>query len=150
MALSLLKNITPRDPKECCVSSIQIIAIITFNSFFSSLGRRWLRTLFLWRYIAAYFPVKLVKTAEIDPTKNVIFCTFPHGVLSIGAQISFGTNALNCDKVFPGFDFRLVSLDQSFWCPFLREYVYTMGKNTDLKKKSFLRSLDFVCFNRYR
>jgi hypothetical protein len=33
----------------------------------------------LWRYMAAYFPAKLVRTQALEPSKNYIFVMQPHG-----------------------------------------------------------------------
>lgn len=35
-----------------------------------------------WKYFADFFPIKLVKTAELSPDKNYIFGT----VLAVGAS----------------------------------------------------------------
>eukprot|EP00983_Pelagomonas_calceolata_P015169 482898-Pelagomonas_calceolata.AAC.2 len=32
-----------------------------------------------WRHLAEYFPAKLIKTGELDPQRNYIFCAHPHG-----------------------------------------------------------------------
>lgn len=33
----------------------------------------------LWTYLRDYFPMKLVKTSDIDPSKTYIFGYHPHG-----------------------------------------------------------------------
>lgn len=33
----------------------------------------------LWEMYNAYFPIKLIKTSELNPTKNYLFCCHPHG-----------------------------------------------------------------------
>nr|XP_057924094.1 2-acylglycerol O-acyltransferase 1 isoform X3 [Doryrhamphus excisus] len=47
-------------------------------------GRRshWVRSWSIWEYFRDYFPVKLVKTVDLDPKKNYIFGFHPHGLVS--------------------------------------------------------------------
>jgi hypothetical protein len=47
----------------------------------------------LWNYFRDYFPMKLVKTAELDPASSYIFGYHPHGIISMGAFCGFGTDA---------------------------------------------------------
>ncbi|MEQ2195596.1 2-acylglycerol O-acyltransferase 1 [Xenoophorus captivus] len=44
-------------------------------------GRRsqWVRNWTAWEYLRDYFPLTLVKTVDLDPTKNYIFGFHPHG-----------------------------------------------------------------------
>lgn len=46
-------------------------------------GRRsnWLRHWSIFRYFADYFPITLVKTAELHPSKNYILGCHPHGIM---------------------------------------------------------------------
>ncbi|KAM9414374.1 2-acylglycerol O-acyltransferase 1 isoform 2-T2 [Pholidichthys leucotaenia] len=47
-------------------------------------GRRceWIRTWTVWDYFRDYFPLRLVKTVDLDPKKNYIFGFHPHGLVS--------------------------------------------------------------------
>lgn len=87
----------------------------------------WIRNSAFWRYYCNYFPLKLVKTVDLDPRKSYFFITVPHGILSMGAMGSFGTNFLGCKKLFPGLDIRSITLDQHFKTPLFREYAYSLG-----------------------
>ncbi|XP_031846053.2 2-acylglycerol O-acyltransferase 2-B [Nomia melanderi] len=87
----------------------------------------WLRNCAWLHYFCNYFPLKLVKTTDLDPTKNYLFCSFPHGILSTGIFGAFGSDVLGCRELFPGLDFRVVILDQHFRIPLFREYVYSSG-----------------------
>lgn len=71
---------------------------------FSRGGRRLecIRNNIFFRYMRDYYPVTLVKTAELDPTRNYIFGYHPHGVISDGLAVGFGSEALNFSKTFPG------------------------------------------------
>ncbi|XP_014468412.1 PREDICTED: 2-acylglycerol O-acyltransferase 1-like [Dinoponera quadriceps] len=80
-----------------------------------------------WRYFCNYFPIKLVKTVDLDPTKSYLFVCVPHGILSTGIVGAFGSDALGCRELFPGLEIRPIILDQHFKIPIFREYVYSLG-----------------------
>ena len=93
----------------------------------------------LWKHFANFFPVKMVKTAELDRNKNYLVGSHPHGVLSAGAFSCFATegtnfskatnyNCKNCGKysppysqVFPGMIPHLLTLQEMFFIPLFRE-----------------------------
>ena len=80
-----------------------------------------------WRYFCNYFPIRLIKTVDLDPKRNYLFCSFPHGLLGTGVTGAFATNGLDCAQVFPGLDFRPLTLDQHFKTPLFREYILNFG-----------------------
>lgn len=88
---------------------------------------RWLRNCTWFQYYCDYFPITLVKTTDLDPTKNYLFCSAPHGILSTGVFGAFGTDILGCKETFPGLDVRVVVLDQHFKIPVFRDYVLMNG-----------------------
>lgn len=53
------------------------------HQYFSLLVRSiwWFRKLKLFDYFLDYFPMKLVKTAELRPDRNYVVASFPHGVM---------------------------------------------------------------------
>lgn len=51
----------------------------------------WLRRLKLWHLVRDYFPISLVKTAELKADRNYIFGVHPHGIISYGASCNFCT-----------------------------------------------------------
>ncbi|XP_043580131.1 diacylglycerol O-acyltransferase 2-like protein 6 [Bombus pyrosoma] len=69
-----------------------------------------------------YFPIKLVKTTDLDPNKLYLFCGFLHGTLSSGVYGAFATDIIGCREHFPGLEFRVVILDQFYKSPLYREY----------------------------
>lgn len=75
-------------------------------------GRRsqWMRRLRIWKDFRDYFPIELVKTAELDAKQNYIFGYHPHGVLCAGAFATFATEATNWTKTFPGITPHLLPL----------------------------------------
>lgn len=80
-----------------------------------------------WRYFCDYFPIKLVKTVDLNPNKSYFFICVPHGILSTGIMGSFGTDILGCKKLFPGLEIRPIILDQHFKVPLFREYCLSLG-----------------------
>lgn len=82
----------------------------------------WMRNCVWQRYFCSYFPIKLVKTTDLDPSKLYLFCNFPHGILSSGVYGAFATDAVGCKELFPGIEIKIVILDQHFKAPLFREY----------------------------
>ena len=74
------------------------------------------RKLALWKYLADYFPVSLVKTVELDPKKNYIMGYHPHGVIGAGAFVNFATDGSHFSEVFPGIKPHLLTLKCKFVC----------------------------------
>jgi len=93
------------------------------GSRFSPMFRR----LIVWKWFRDYFPVTLVKTAELPPEKNYIIGYHPHGILSIGCFTNFATEANNFSQLFPGIKPRVATLVGQFWFPFRREYTMWLG-----------------------
>ncbi|KAF7548251.1 hypothetical protein G7046_g8744 [Stylonectria norvegica] len=87
----------------------------------------WMRNWRLWRLFAGYFPAKLHKTHDLDPTRKYIFGYHPHGIISHGAWAAFGTNALGFAELFPGITNTLLTLDSNFRLPFNRDWILRMG-----------------------
>lgn len=92
-------------------------------------GRRihWVRNLAIWKLFRDYFPVQLIKTADLDPDKNYIMGYHPHGIMCAGVFCNFATEATNFSKVFPGITPSPVTLEGNFWFPLHREYIMAYG-----------------------
>ncbi|GAB1600364.1 2-acylglycerol O-acyltransferase 1-like [Argonauta hians] len=92
-------------------------------------GRRleWQMNNPVWKYFSAYFPIKLIKTAELDPSKNYIVGYHPHGIMSAGAFANFATNATGFKDIFPNMHQYLCILTGQFRFPFFREYLMSSG-----------------------
>ncbi|CAL4078709.1 unnamed protein product, partial [Meganyctiphanes norvegica] len=68
--------------------------------------RRWLGALSVWRHFANYFPMEVIKTAELPPDKNYILAYHPHGVMALGttAIITEGagfSQIIKTSKLYP-------------------------------------------------
>uniref|UniRef100_A0A8C1GRX7 Acyltransferase n=2 Tax=Cyprinus carpio TaxID=7962 RepID=A0A8C1GRX7_CYPCA len=95
-----------------------------------SLGGRkvpFLCRLRVWEYMRDYFPIKLVKTADLDPRKNYVLGFHPHGILVAGAFTNFCTEATGFSKLFPGLRSNLLMLPLWFRAPFFRDYIMSAG-----------------------
>jgi len=99
-----------------------------------------LRQRTFWRHFAAYFPMSLTRTTELDPEKNYLFGYHPHGIISVGALCNFATDATSFSRLFPGIDLRLLTLSMNFRVPFFREYLLGMGIN-DASRESCVQNL---------
>ena len=95
----------------------------------------WFRRLPFWATMADYFPVRLHKSVDLDPKGNYLFGYHPHGIIGVGALITFATNATGFEQAFPGLDLRLLTLASNFYLPFTREILLAMGINS-VKKES--------------
>ncbi|XP_065601847.1 2-acylglycerol O-acyltransferase 2 isoform X1 [Cyrtonyx montezumae] len=102
-------------------------------------GRRihLVRNSVVWRHMRDYFPVTLVKTAELDPRQNYLVGFHPHGVLAVGAFINFGTEASGFSTIFPGITPHLMMLSVWFRIPFLRDYLMSGGLVSSDKESAY-------------
>ncbi|XP_066514937.1 2-acylglycerol O-acyltransferase 3b [Hoplias malabaricus] len=92
-------------------------------------GRRteFVRNWKVWTHFKEYFPVKLVKTAELSPSKNYILGCHPHGIMSMGAFSCFSTEAGGFAETFPGVRSTLAVLAGLFRLPVFRDYAMAAG-----------------------
>ncbi|XP_060137967.1 2-acylglycerol O-acyltransferase 3 [Zootoca vivipara] len=104
-------------------------------------GRRsnWIRRWRVWELHRDYFPIKLVKTAELPPTRNYVLGSHPHGIICAGAFSAFCTEATGFSRTFPGLRPSLAALAGLFHLPVYREYIMGFG-GVPVNK----RSLDFL------
>ena len=89
--------------------------------------RRFISRLGIWKQVGDYFPINIIKTADIDPDRSYVFGYHPHGVISMGALINFATFSTGFDKLFPGVNVHVLTLAGNFKLPFLREWILWMG-----------------------
>ncbi|XP_049896127.1 2-acylglycerol O-acyltransferase 3b [Epinephelus moara] len=92
-------------------------------------GRRttFVRKWRVWEHMRDYFPVKLVKTAELNPNRNYILGCHPHGIMCVGAFTCFSTESCGFTEVFPGVRATLAILAGLFRIPLFREYAMSAG-----------------------
>ncbi|XP_029837364.3 2-acylglycerol O-acyltransferase 2 isoform X1 [Ixodes scapularis] len=87
----------------------------------------WVRRWPIWCYARDYYPVSLVKTGELDPSRNYIFGYHPHGIVCAGAFINFATDSTGFDKLYPGIKTLLLTLNMNFYIPLSRELAMFYG-----------------------
>ena len=94
-----------------------------------SLAQRseWARRSKIWSLFGSYFPARLHRSQELEPTRKYIFGYHPHGIISHGAFAAFATEALGFSQLFPGITNTLLTLDSNFRIPLYREYALRMG-----------------------
>ena len=92
-------------------------------------GRRWegLRHSVIWRHFRDYFPITLVKTAELRPRNNYLLAYHPHGIISCGAFANFAAEATHFSDVYPGIKPYLLTLGANFRYPLIRGLLLWMG-----------------------
>lgn len=100
-------------------------------------GRRseWVRHHRIHHLFRDYFPIHLIKTAELDPNKNYIMGTHPHGIIGCSIFCNFASEATGFSTVFPGIKPHLLTLRANFYWPVLRAYTLWMGI-CDVSKES--------------
>ncbi|KAI4564467.1 hypothetical protein MJT46_010265 [Ovis ammon polii x Ovis aries] len=89
----------------------------------SEIVRHWV----IWKHMKDYFPVSLVKTAELDPSRNYLAGFHPHGVLSIGVFTNLCSESTGFFSVFPGIQPHVTTINIFFWIPFFRDYIMKGG-----------------------
>nr|XP_025965544.1 2-acylglycerol O-acyltransferase 1 isoform X1 [Dromaius novaehollandiae] len=91
-------------------------------------GRRsqWVRSWTIWNYFREYFPMKLIKTSDLNPNHNYLLGFHPHGVLVCGAFGNFCTGS-DFKNLFPGITPYLHVSSIWFSFPFFREYILSAG-----------------------
>lgn len=92
----------------------------------------WLRDSLLGKYFCDYFPITLERSngdgdgEEMD-SRPYVFVYHPHGVIGLGSFGAFATTGCGFAQLFPGVAVRLLTLDQNFYLPFVREVLLWFG-----------------------
>ncbi|XP_046557532.1 2-acylglycerol O-acyltransferase 2-like isoform X2 [Haliotis rubra] len=99
-------------------------------------GRRvqWVRSWSIWKYYANFFPLKLTKTVELNPNKNYIFASHPHGVMCYSHFCNFATEGTGFSEIFPGLRPYLLTLAGQYTFPFFRDYFMLTGSCSATKE----------------
>ncbi|EDO41259.1 predicted protein [Nematostella vectensis] len=87
----------------------------------------WCRRLKMWKYFCEFFPISLIKTADLDPQKNYIICYHPHGIMSLGALGNFCSEATGFSEKFPGITPHILTLAGNMKFPVTRDYMMAFG-----------------------
>lgn len=92
--------------------------------------KAWLKSHWLWRHMADYFPVELRKMnpeTEFPADATYLFGYHPHGIISVGCFVNFATSATGFPSLFPGLQIHLGTLAFNLKVPFFREWLLRMG-----------------------
>ena len=54
------------------------------------------------KYLKGYFPIELIKTADLQPDGKYLICSHPHGVMPAGINCAVGTDACGWNEKYPG------------------------------------------------
>lgn len=131
----------------CGACGISLIAYLIFFSNYSILGytyllflvldqkallrddmrSSWCRNWRVWGWARDYFPIRLFKMADLNPSKSFICAYHPHGVMPSGVIISLLTNALKVDDLFPGLRITVCTLGIMHWLPVYRDMICMLG-----------------------
>mmetsp|Transcript_5608 Transcript_5608/g.13047 ORF Transcript_5608/g.13047 Transcript_5608/m.13047 type:complete len:339 (-) Transcript_5608:3187-4203(-) len=88
----------------------------------------WMRKWRMWNAIKRYFPMKLVKKAEISSDKQVIFSVHPHAILPFAGLIQLGLDLNHKDSVLsPHREARGLAASFCFYVPIYRDILLGAG-----------------------
>ena len=95
-------------------------------------GRRgglvtWVRGMQWWTHVKDYFPIQLIKTADLDPGHNYIICCHPHGVICFGSVTVFASESAGFSDKFPGIRPHVNTVEGNLWMPGFREFFLMFG-----------------------
>nr|XP_003461530.2 2-acylglycerol O-acyltransferase 2-like [Cavia porcellus] len=85
------------------------------------------RRFVVWNYIRDYFPISLIKTAELDPSRNYIASFHPHGILGVGTLVNLCTESTGFSSLFPGIKTHLMTMNILFHFPVFRDCILALG-----------------------
>jgi len=104
---------------------------------------RWdsnLRSSFLVTDVMKYFDGRIVKTEELEPTKQFIFGFHPHGILPIASMWSHNSEAWRTHFNTPKGNVVTLIASHLFRIPFTRDFLAAAGAR-EVSKASFERTL---------
>ncbi|KAH8923683.1 diacylglycerol acyltransferase [Atractiella rhizophila] len=87
----------------------------------------WIRKNKYFEFFGGYFPVSLIKEADLPADRNYVFGYHPHGIIGIGAVANFASDATGFSTAFPGLKPHLLTLSSNFYVPFFRDILMSVG-----------------------
>ncbi|CAD5227391.1 unnamed protein product [Bursaphelenchus xylophilus] len=87
----------------------------------------WMRNHRFWDHVSGYFPLTIVKTAELPPGHNYILAWHPHGIVSIAAVVAMCSDGARFTEKFPGITRHLSTLTSQFNVPLRRPILSAFG-----------------------
>lgn len=80
-----------------------------------------------FKYCAEYFPMKLHKTVDLDPSMSYLGGFHPHGIMATGVFVQFGTEGTGFSRLFPEIIPHVLTLGGWFNFPLVRDYIMMAG-----------------------
>jgi len=80
-----------------------------------------------WKYFAEYYPVSFLKEVDLPADRPYVFGYHPHGIIGMGALVTFATEATGFSEAFPGITPHLLTLASNFKVPFYRDILMALG-----------------------
>ncbi|KAH0814407.1 hypothetical protein GEV33_008384 [Tenebrio molitor] len=89
----------------------------------------WMQNWRWWYHLKNYFPVEThcVPSFSLDPTRNYLFCCFPHGIIPVGPFTALANTWSNFRKSYPEFTVKLAVLHALVLLPIVRELGLAYG-----------------------
>ncbi|XP_077634082.1 2-acylglycerol O-acyltransferase 3-like [Crocuta crocuta] len=81
----------------------------------------------IWKQLRDYYPIKLVKTAELPPDRKYVLAAHPHEIMCMGAFCNICTEANDFSKHFPGIWALFAVLHTLFYLPVYGDYIMSLG-----------------------
>ncbi|GAB6023443.1 Diacylglycerol O-acyltransferase 2 [Chamberlinius hualienensis] len=82
---------------------------------------------FLSTYVRDYWPLRLIKTIDLDPNKNYVCGCHPHGLFSMGIFTNVSTEITDFSLKFRGITSHMITFDLFFWFPIFRDFFTAFG-----------------------
>ncbi len=100
-----------------------------------------LRNSRVWKHFCQYFPLQLIKTCDIDASRNYIFAMHPHGIMCLSGFGNFCTDGTGVSQLFPSLNFHVLMLKWLFFMPLTRELLMLAG-GSSVSKDTFYEVLN--------
>ncbi|XP_018783110.1 PREDICTED: 2-acylglycerol O-acyltransferase 2-like [Bactrocera latifrons] len=94
----------------------------------------------IWKHFRDYFPIELIKTADLSADHNYILASFPHGIIGTGITCNMSRDIRQWLKLFPGIRPKIGTLDMHFYTPIFREALRYWGM-VSVSKESLMHYL---------
>ncbi|GFF59528.1 diacylglycerol O-acyltransferase 2A [Aspergillus udagawae] len=99
-----------------------------------------IRTSWIWKVYASYFPLRLYRSEPLSPRRKYIFGYHPHGIAIRGAIGALAADTAGFSELFPGITNTLLMKDEAFYQPLYREYLLSTGVS-GVSRSSCIRHL---------
>ncbi|GAB6024246.1 Diacylglycerol O-acyltransferase 2 [Chamberlinius hualienensis] len=84
--------------------------------------------------VVKFWPMRLIKTSDLDPNKNYVCGCHPHGVIPMGSFTNVATDINDFSLKFPGIKSTVIAFDLLFYLPIVRDLLTAFGCGSSSKK----------------